>query len=148
MRWSTACHNAPDETPLMRAMQSAADPDISALEQTGRNHSSFLPSFGARSAPLWPALIGCTECRGSAFLQRTAPAFGPLIAHWAENNAYPCLARSQNEMLRDHIRCEIHTAWDMEFRPRTCLHLSERAKNAVSRVLLLSKQRWALLVVM
>ena len=106
------------------------------LEQTGRNFQSFLPSFGAWSAPPWPALIGCTACRGSAFLQRTALAFGPLVAHWAENDAYPYLAPSQNETLRDHIWCEIHTAWDMEFRPHT--HAGERTKNAASRVLFLS----------
>ena len=52
------------------------EPDYS-LEQTGRNYSFFFLTFPpsqARSAHAWPALIGWTACRGSAFLQRTTPA--------------------------------------------------------------------------
>ena len=63
----------------------------------------------------------------------------PLVAHWVENDAYPYLARSQSEAVRDHIRCEIHTVWGMEF--HTHPHDGERAKsadNVVSRGLLLS----------
>ena len=74
MRWSTACRNAPDETPRMRAMQSAADPDRSALEQTGRNPQYFFVVLSARVAHPSPSPIGWTACRGSAFLQRTALA--------------------------------------------------------------------------
>ena len=66
-------------------------------------------------------------------LEKDRPGFGPHVVHWAENDAYPYLARSQNETLHDHILCEIHTAWGMEFRTR----LRELAKNAVTRVLLL-----------
>ena len=102
MTCSSSCSNVPDETPRMRAMQSAQTRQ-KRLEPTGRNHLFLLPSLGARSARPWPALIGWTVCRGSAFLQRTAPAFGPLVAHWAENDAYPYLAHSQSETLRDHI---------------------------------------------
>ena len=46
-----------------------------ALEQTRRTHLLLLLcrfSFGARPLP-WPAPIGSTACRGSAFLPRTAP---------------------------------------------------------------------------
>jgi len=135
MRWSTACCNAPAETPRMRRMQSAADPDRRALEQTGRNHQRLSHRFSGRvRSPVacshW--VDGVSRLR---LLEKDRPGFGPCVAHWAENDAYPYLAPSQNETLRDHIWCEIHTAWDMEFRPRT--HAGERAKNAASRVLLL-----------
>ena len=71
-------------------------------------------------------------------LAKDRPGSGPRVTHWAENDAYPYLAQSQNEMLRDHIGCEIHTAWGMECRTRP--HAGERAKsadNAASRGLLL-----------
>ena len=51
-------------------------------------------------------------------LAKDRPGTGPRVTHWAENDAYPYLAQSQNEMLRDHIGCEIHTAWGMECRTR------------------------------
>ena len=51
-------------------------------------------------------------------LAKDRPGSGPLVAHWAENDAYPYLVRSQSEMIRDHIWCEIHTTWGMEFRTR------------------------------
>ena len=149
MRWSTACRNPPDETPWMRAMQSAADPDRSALEQTGRN-LQWIPSlFRGGSAPPSPTLSGWTACRGSAFLQRTAPALvraspiGQKMMHtliWRAartKRSVPIFGPRQSETLRDHIWCEIHTAWGMEY--RTHLHAGEHAKsvdNGASRVLL------------
>ena len=150
MRWSTACSNAPDEMPRMRGMQSAADPDRSALEQTGRNLQSIPIVFRGRSAPPSPAPIGWTAYRGSAFLRKTAPALvrvspiGRKMTHsliWRKarrKRSVPIFGPSQSETLRDHIWCESHTAWGMEFRPRT--HAGERTKsadNAMSRGLLL-----------
>ena len=85
-------------------------------------------------------------------LEKDRPGFGPRVAHWAENDAYPYLARSQIEALRAHIWGQARakrfvtifgaksTAWGMEFRLRTRPHAGERAKsadNAVSRGLLL-----------
>ena len=98
-------------------------------------HSSILfrrTFWGAVRSPVAcsPWVDGVSRLR---LLEKDRPGFAPCVAHWAENDAYPYLAPSQNETLRDHIWCEIHTAWDMEFRP----HAGERAKNAESRVLLL-----------
>ena len=36
-------------------------------------------------------------------LAKDRPGSGLLVAHWAENDAYPYLAHSQSETLRDHI---------------------------------------------
>ena len=36
-------------------------------------------------------------------LEKDHPGFGPRVAHWAENDAYPYLTRSHNEALRAHI---------------------------------------------
>jgi len=36
-------------------------------------------------------------------LEKDRPSFGPRVTHWAENDAYPYLARSQNEVLCAHI---------------------------------------------
>ena len=139
MRWSTACCNALDEMPRMRGMQSAADPDRSVLEQTGRNHQSLFPIVlrGGSAPP-----VACSHwVDGVSWLrlpEKDRPGSGPRVTHWAENDAYPYLTRSQSETLRDHIWCEIHTAWGMEFHTRP--HAGERAKsvdNAASRVLLL-----------
>ena len=128
MRWSTACCNAPDETPWMRVMQSTADPDRRRPRADGTQLlilSSVLQ--GAVCSPVacshW--VDGVSRLR---LLAKDCPGSGLRVTHWAENNAYPYLARSQNETLRDHVWCEIHTAWDMEFRPRT--HAGEHAKNA------------------
>ena len=44
MRWSTARCNVPDETPPMRGMQSAADPDRRTSRHTGRNLSTLVPT--------------------------------------------------------------------------------------------------------
>ena len=92
MRWSTACCNAPDETPRMRGMQSAADPDRSALEQTGRNHQSLSHRFsGWVRSP-----IACSHWVDGVswlrLLEKDRPGFGPHVAHLAENDAYPYLA--------------------------------------------------------
>ena len=103
------------------------------LEQTGRKLQLFRrPFWGAVRSPIAcpPRVDGASWL---CLLEKDRPGFGPCVAHWAENDAYPYLAPSQNETVRDHIWCEIHTAWDMEFRP----HAGERAKNAESRVLLL-----------
>ena len=137
MRWSTACCNAPDETPRMCGMQSATDPDRRAFEQTGRNPQSFFCRFwGAVRSPVacshW--VDGVSRLR---LLEKDFPGSGPRVAHWAENDAYPYLARSQSEALRDHICCEIHTTWGMEF--RTHPHAGEHVKsadNVATRVLL------------
>jgi len=67
-------------------------------------------------------------------LAKDRPGSGLRVAHRAENDAYPYLARSQNETLRNHIWCEIHTAWDMEFCLRTRPHTGEHTKNAVISV--------------
>ena len=139
MRWSTACCNASDEMPRMRRMQSAADPDRSALKQTGRNLQLFFHCFSGRvrSPVTCSHWVDCVS--RLCLLAKDRPSFGPLVAHWAENDAYPYLARSQSKTLRDHIWCEFHTAWGMEFRTRP--HAGERSKsadNAASRVLLLS----------
>ena len=61
-------------------------------------------------------------------LAKDRPGSGPRVAPWAENDAYPYLVRSQSEMIRDHIWCEIHTTWGMESRP--CTHAGECAKSA------------------
>ena len=71
-------------------------------------------------------------------LAKDCPDSGLLVTHWAENDAYPYLARSQSETLCDHIRCEIHTERHTAFQTRR--HAGERAKsadNAASRGLLL-----------
>jgi len=129
MRWSTACSNAPDETPRMRAMQLAADPDRSVLEQTGRNRHSFFRRFlgGPVRSPVacshW--VDGVSRLR---LPEKDRPGSGPRVAHWVENDAFPYLERSQSETLRDHIWCKIHTAWGMEL--CTHPHASERTKSA------------------
>ena len=125
-----------------KARSSRRDAILSTLS------SSF---FDARSAPPTPAPIGWMACHGFAFLQRTAPALvrsspiGWKMTHiliWRAartKRPVPIFGPSRSETLRDHIWCEIHTAWGMEFRTRT--HVGERAKsvdNAASRVLLLS----------
>ena len=124
----------------MRGMQSAADPDRRALEKTGRNHQYFPVVFGAGSAPLSPAPIGWMACRVSAFFRMTAPALvraspiGRKMTHtliWSEarmKRSMPIFGPSQSETLRDHIWCEIHTAWGMESRPRTRPHAGERRR--------------------
>ena len=92
---------------------------------------SYSIVFRGGSAPPSPAPIGWTACCGSAFLRRTAPALvraspiGRKMTHtliWREarmKHSVPIFGPSQSETLRDHIWCEIHTTWGMEFHPRT-----------------------------
>ena len=102
--------------------------------------------FRGGSAPPSPAPIGWTACRSSAFLRRTAPALvrtspiGRKMTHtliWREartKRSVPIFGPSQSETLRDHIWCEIHTAWGMEFRPCTRPHAGERRQCCEQRV--------------
>ena len=94
----------------MRAMQSATDPDRRALEQTGRNHQSFPIVFLGRVRSPVACSHWVDDVSRLRLLEKDRPSFGLRVTHWAENHAYPYLARSQNETIRDHIWCEIHTA--------------------------------------
>jgi len=94
-------------------------------------HSSILfrrPFWGAVRCPVAcsPWMDGVSWLR---LLEKDRPGFGPCVAHWAENDAYPYLAPSQNETLRDHIWCEINTTWDMEFRTRTHARMPANAQR-------------------
>ena len=113
-------------------MQSAADPDRDA-------HSSRLDAIQSHLSLFFWGLSAPVACShwvdGVSWLRLLAkdrPDSGLLVAHWAENDAYPYLARSQSETLCDHIRCEIHTdthtAWGMEFQTRP--HAGKRKKSA------------------
>ena len=62
--------------------------------------------------------------------EKDRPGSGPRVAHWVENDAFPYLEGSQSETLRDHIWCEIHTAWGMELCTRP--HAGERTKSAAN----------------
>ena len=99
MRWSTACCNAPDETPRMRAMQSAADQtEARSSTQDAISHSLFL------RRPFWGtvrSLIACSHWVDSVswlhLLAKDRPSSGPRVAHWAENDAYPYLGQARSK---------------------------------------------------
>ena len=121
-----------------------SQPQTQTEARSSRRDAIIIPFsvvFGVRSAPPSPAPIGWTACRGSAFLRRTSPALvrtspiGRKMTHtliWREartKRTVPIFGPSQSETLRDHILCEIHTAWGMEFHPRTRPHAGERVKS-------------------
>ena len=119
-----------------------SQPQTQTEERSSRQDAikSFSIVFRGGSAPPSPAPIGWAACRGSSFLRRTAPALvraspiGRKMTHtliWLEartKRSMPIFGPSQSETLRDHIWCEIHTAWGMEFRPRTRPHAGERRR--------------------
>ena len=87
----------------MCGMQSAADPDRRALEQTGcKSQYSFVVLWGVVRYTVtcshW--VDGVSRLR---LLEKDRPGSGPRVAHWAENDAYPYLAQSHNEVLHAHI---------------------------------------------
>ena len=136
MIWSTACRNAPDET---LGCARCSPPQTQTEARSNRRDAiinEFRRFFGAGPLPHRLLSLG-GRCVAAPPSCKGRPGSGPCVAHWAENDAYPYLAPSQNETIHDHIWCEIHTAWNVEFHPRTRPHASERAKNAASRVLLL-----------
>ena len=89
----------------MRAMQSAADQtEARSSTRDAIIHPLFLrrPFWGAVRSP-----VACSHWVDSVsrlrLLEKDRPGFGPRVTHRAENDAYPYLARSQNEALHAHI---------------------------------------------